>query len=147
MHSQLRRTMVIEWWEVAIPLGVAGALAWSRMRRITQLGLNRQPKVQFAPHATALGGLRFGGDDLVGETSVLEQAHKHCFKNRDEQAKSLLCGCFYCERTFPSAKIDEWIDEGQTAMCPFCGIDSVLGSASGFELGKEFLHRMNERWF
>jgi hypothetical protein len=139
--------MVIEWWEVAIPLSVAGVLAWSRMRRITQLGLNQQPKVQFAPHATALGGLRFASDKLRDETGPLEEAHKHCFKNRAELAKSLLCGCFYCEKTFPPAKIDEWVDEGQTAMCPFCGIDSVLGSASGLELGKAFLHCMNERWF
>ena len=33
------------------------------------------------------------------------------------------------------------------AMCPKCGIDSVLGDASGFMLSKNFLDGMNARWF
>ena len=49
---------------------------------------------------------------------------------------------------FLSAKITEWIDvdstgEGQTATCPRCGIDSVLGSASGLPISREFLDEMN----
>ena len=35
---------------------------------------------------------------------------------------------FYCNRIFDAEKIHEWIDDenGQTAVCPFCGIDSVI---------------------
>ena len=33
------------------------------------------------------------------------------------------------------------------ALCPACGIDSVLGSASGFPVTPEFLGRMNACWF
>jgi len=32
-------------------------------------------------------------------------------------------------------------------MCPRCGIDSVLGSASGFSLSRDFLNRMHHYWF
>ena len=46
----------------------------------------------------------------------------------------------------------EWIDEdknevGQTALCPYCGIDSVIGSASGISLDKQFLTEMYKVWF
>ncbi len=54
--------------------------------------------------------------------------------------------------TYPPSEIEEWIDEdenevGQTALCPKCGIDSVIGSKSGVPLTKEFLECMNQVWF
>ena len=36
---------------------------------------------------------------------------------------------------------------GQTAICPFCGIDSVIGDRSGVPITKEFLSGMNQVWF
>ena len=80
------------------------------------------------------------------ETDI-QEAHKHSMRNRRELAKSETCGCFYCERVFSPAEITEWIDDGETAMCPHCGIDSVLPSASGFKLSKDLLQRMNAYWF
>ena len=77
----------------------------------------------------------------------LKRAHEHCTKHRGEIERSELCGRFYCEKVFSPAEIEEWIDGGKTAMCPHCGIDSVIGSASGFQLTKEFLHAMCEYWF
>jgi hypothetical protein len=77
----------------------------------------------------------------------LKRAHEHCSKHRKEIERSELCGCFYCEKIFTPTEINEWIDGDETAMCPHCGIDSVIGSASGFQLTKEFLHCMCERWF
>ena len=63
---------------------------------------------------------------------------------------SKLCGCFYCERNFKPTEIEEWIDKniqtGETAICPKCGIDSVLSSK--FPIGdKLFLSEMNLLWF
>ena len=42
-----------------------------------------------------------------------------------------LCGCFHCLSTFPPSSIVEWVDVeeagvGQTALCPYCGIDKVV---------------------
>lgn len=34
-----------------------------------------------------------------------------------------------------------------TALCPFCGIDAVLGSASGIALEPAALQRLHEHWF
>ncbi len=79
------------------------------------------------------------------------RAHKNCIRHRDEILESDSCGCFYCSETFPPDRIVDWIDEpidgGQTALCPNCGIDSVIGSASGFPITKPFLNAMNEYWF
>ncbi len=74
-------------------------------------------------------------------------AHRHCSNHRTELEKSESCGCFYCFAIFPPSRIDEWVDQEQTALCPECGIDSVIGSASGFPITKEFLERMYAHWF
>ena len=89
-------------------------------------------------------------------TNLLD-AHRHCSRHREEILASEKCGCFYCLKTFPPDDIKDWIDEPQTteknfvisatALCPHCGIDSVLGSKSGYAITEEFLRRMNQYWF
>jgi hypothetical protein len=76
-----------------------------------------------------------------------DAAHKHCSLHRDELGKSEQCGCFYCMAIFLASEIVEWIDDDQTAICPHCGIDAVIGSASGYPVSTEFLDRMYSRWF
>lgn len=83
---------------------------------------------------------------------ILEAAHKHSSKHREEVLASTTCGCFYCQTTFPPRAIKEWVDLGQnpageTALCPNCGIDSVIGDAAGFPLTASFLANMHQRWF
>jgi len=41
---------------------------------------------------------------------------------------------------------DENSDKGRTALCPFCGIDSVLGDDFPIQ-NNEFLSQMNKHWF
>ena len=81
----------------------------------------------------------------------LVAAHAHSLNHRHEVVRSDLCGCFYCRQTFVPEAIKEWIDErsgrGTTALCPKCGIDSVIGSASGYPIDADFLGRMHDRWF
>lgn len=36
------------------------------------------------------------------------------------------CGCYYCLRKFNPEDIREYIDDGTTPLCPYCGIDSVI---------------------
>lgn len=72
-------------------------------------------------------------------------AHKHCFNNRREIEASKNCGCFYCLNVFNASEVKLWIDA--IAFCPRCGIDSVIGSASGFPITREFLFQMKTHWF
>jgi hypothetical protein len=63
-----------------------------------------------------------------------------------------ICGCFYCCCTFRPSEIKDWVDEnaegiGQCALCPHYGIDSVIGSRSGFLIDEAFLNEMKGYWF
>jgi hypothetical protein len=81
--------------------------------------------------------------------STLDAAHRHSSNHRAELERSDVCGCFCCRATFTAADIEEWLeDEGGTALCPRCGVDSVVGSASGYPVGdRSFLDSMHDRWF
>jgi hypothetical protein len=81
------------------------------------------------------------------EILTLRAAHKHCIRHRAELEASEICGCFYCLSTFSPSAISEWIDDGQTALCPKCPVDSVLGSASGYPITRNFLQRMHDYYF
>jgi hypothetical protein len=74
-------------------------------------------------------------------------AHKHSSHHRAEILAGLLCGCFFCLQTFPPTEIQEWTDDDQTALCPRCGIDAVLGSRSNYPLTEDFLKQMHDRSF
>jgi hypothetical protein len=79
---------------------------------------------------------------------ILDAAHKHSSCHRDELDRSAVCGCFYCCETCAPAEIEDWCDDEDTALCPTCGIDSVIGSASGYPVAEQpFLKSMHERWF
>jgi hypothetical protein len=82
----------------------------------------------------------------------LTLAHAHSTRNHSEVLASKVCGCFYCLSIFAPSDIQKWIKERnpvheETAICPKCGIDSVIGSDSGYAITVEFLRRMHERWF
>ena len=74
-------------------------------------------------------------------------AHRLSKNHRVEIEASDCCGCFYCLSVFSPADITEWVDLDTTAVCPRCGIDSVIGSASGAPVNSAFLSKMNEHWF
>ena len=85
----------------------------------------------------------------VPETDI-RTAHGWSSKHRDDLLRSERCGCFYCVKVFSPTEITEWITEptgGQTALCPHCGIDSVIGSHSGYPIEVSFLDAMKARWF
>ena len=56
------------------------------------------------------------------------------------------CGCFCCCQTFPAVDVTEFAPDGITALCPLCGIDSVLPD-SWIKLSGELLDQMQLHWF
>ena len=60
--------------------------------------------------------------------------------------KSTKCGCFYCGKIFEASEVIEWVIDrnGDTALCPYCMIDSVLPDSAGYPLSEEFLVRMRD---
>ena len=82
----------------------------------------------------------------------LKAAHNAARFNRDTLSQDGKCGCFYCLKIFSSLEIEEWcpeVEDGEevTAICPRCGVDSVIGEKSGFPITQEFLKAMHKRWF
>jgi len=80
-----------------------------------------------------------------------EREHAYSLDNRTAVEASKLCGCFYCLAIFPPALVTKWTWGDQTALCPICGIDSVLPSSEVqlddyFEF-RDLLTRMKAEWF
>ncbi|OOG89425.1 cytoplasmic protein [Hydrogenophaga sp. A37] len=77
----------------------------------------------------------------------VKSAHQFSSLHRRQVEASSVCGCFFCLSTFAPSEITEWVDENQTALCPSCNVDSVIGSESGVPLSQEFLSSMRSYWF
>ncbi|MBV8755655.1 MAG: cytoplasmic protein [Deltaproteobacteria bacterium] len=81
------------------------------------------------------------------EPGLFIAAHTHASRHRVEIEASARCVCFFCFRSFASADIKSWIDANQTALCPRCGVDSVIGSASQHRIDDMFLRGMHTHFF
>ena len=80
----------------------------------------------------------------------LQSAHDRSFRNKPSVMASTVCGCFYCRKTCAPSDVQEWVrrDENETALCPHCGIDSLIGNASGLPVtDPAFLSEMHAHWF
>ena len=86
-----------------------------------------------------------------------ESLHRYSSRNRALLERSDRAGCFYCQSLFDPKEIVDWVDgrqvetgdtaDGVTALCPRCGIDSVLPSAAPITLTQDLLSEMNAHWF
>ena len=86
-------------------------------------------------------------EELSREQTDVFAAHGFANNNWDTLIRSTRCGCFYCLRMFSPKEITRWTDNGTTAVCPYCGIDSVIGDKSCWPVTKEFLEKMKTYWF
>ena len=90
-------------------------------------------------------------DDFSRQDVVM--AHRFSNNHKAELEPEQKCGCFYCLSIFSSSEITEWLtapnpcDKHGTAICPKCGIDSVIGESSGYPITPEFLKAMKDKWF
>jgi hypothetical protein len=79
--------------------------------------------------------------------AVIVAAKAHSVRHRAEIEASTRCACFFCFRVFPSAEIKAWTDVNTTALCPKCGVDAVIGDASGHSIAERSLRKMHEHYF
>ena len=94
---------------------------------------------------------RRGVFGLTYANDVIE-AHKYSSNNKPALALDDKCGCFYCLKIFEPSEIEEYLeyensDQKGTALCAYCGIDSIIPESSGFPITKEFLTKMYKAWF
>jgi len=63
----------------------------------------------------------------------------------------------YCCAVFPASEVVDFVDgrrlesgdtaDGETALCPRCGIDSVLAETERVTLSADLLNEMRAHWF
>lgn len=54
------------------------------------------------------------------------KASEMSWHNTDQINDDTDCSCYYCLSNYKGSVIQEYVDDGRTAICPFCSIDSVL---------------------
>lgn len=83
--------------------------------------------------------------EQIAKVNLARDAHEWASLHRDDVAESEICGCFECLSLFGPHEIKQWIDLGRTALCPRCGVDTVIPDSCGF-LSATLLELMNEIW-
>ena len=86
-----------------------------------------------------------------------ESLHRLCTANRETLARASRAGCFYCCKIFAPSDVVDWVDgpqvetgsldDGVTALCPHCGIDSVIPEVAGVAFSTELMQEMRAHWF
>ena len=77
----------------------------------------------------------------------MSHEYKHSHLHKEEIKRSTFCGCYCCCKIYHSNDIKEWCDNGNTAICPQCGVDAVIGDKSGLPITVDFLIDSYKRWF
>jgi len=78
---------------------------------------------------------------------IKNQASHYSMHNIQDLKKGKICGCFYCLKIFNFIEIEDWSDNEDTALCPYCEIDSVIGEGSGFIINEPLLKEIHQMYF
>ena len=68
-------------------------------------------------------------------------------KNRKMIEQSSLVGCYSCCKIFDSKDVKEYTDRNETALCPHCNVDCLVGNQCGFVLEESILIKARQYWF
>lgn len=77
----------------------------------------------------------------------MKRIHSHTLRNRKEIEASKTCGCISCCEIFNASEVEDYIDEGETSLCPICGIDAVIGDSTGVSMDSNTLSELNKEFF
>jgi len=82
-------------------------------------------------------------------------SHEICIKLADLHAackrpiieRSKRCYCYCCLGSFERGSIKKWLSDDY-AICPYCGVDSVIGDATtAFQITPMLMYVLKQRWF
>lgn len=81
--------------------------------------------------------------------TVLNYCHRAHFEQSGRVKPVAEYGCYHCGRVYKLAQhpIIEWVDGGQTALCPQCGIDAVIPKLRGVEFTEVDMDRLRREMF
>jgi hypothetical protein len=98
------------------------------------------------PLLAAAGLLHVARSTRIHRQREASLLHTHTRGNRLELEQSEVCGCLACERIYSPTEVLNF-SRGDSALCPHCGADAVVGSASGIPITPAVLARAHARWF
>lgn len=81
------------------------------------------------------------------ENDKLKDAHLHTDYNRDEIEHSKTCYCISCQTIFKPEEVEDYVDGGQTGICPYCDCDAIIADASGIKMTNKLLADLHMRYF
>ena len=64
--------------------------------------------------------------------------------NRSEIKEGVPCVCYFCLTRMDGSEIEEWADDGDTALCPYCTIDAIVPNETDT---KYLLHAHKESFY
>ena len=79
--------------------------------------------------------------------SQMQRLHAYCSHNKALIDSSERCYCFYCKSTVDKMEIKEYVDDGQTALCPRCNRDSVIPDGIDENIDETTISEMHDYWF
>ena len=77
----------------------------------------------------------------------MERLHAYASHNKKMIGKSNKCYCFYCKSVFENGEVETYLAEEKTALCPKCGIDSVIPDSIDEKIDEAIISEMHDYWF
>jgi len=77
----------------------------------------------------------------------LKKLHTYSTHNRSRIAVAGKCYCFYCKAAVESREIQDYTDNGQTAICPKCSHASIIPDSIDEPVDEKTIAALNEYWF
>ena len=95
-------------------------------------------------------------DEASVEAPHLSYEDRHALNRLTAYGRSMLegsplrCGCFHCGSSFAASEITDWMPEedgADTALCPYCGCDTVVYETKDYPLSTALLSKLYLDWF
>jgi hypothetical protein len=83
----------------------------------------------------------------AAELASYQAAAQRASLHRAELETAVRCACYFCFKQFAFSTIKTWVDGNQTALCPHCGLDAVLGAGSDGRTDDKFLRKLHQHYF
>ncbi|MDE5882080.1 MAG: hypothetical protein K2H60_10150 [Muribaculaceae bacterium] len=91
-------------------------------------------------------GYLFGSSQEM-EKDHVKDAYLHTIHNREEINASNMVYCASCRTFAHPSEVTEFVDEGKTGICPYCGINALVGNACELKLSDNVLNELHHMYF
>lgn len=79
--------------------------------------------------------------------SQMKRLHAYASHNKELIEKSDRCYCFYCNANMGSGEIEKYLDKEETALCPKCGVDSIIPDSIDEQIDENIISELHDYWF